>query len=220
MKFVSSILHVGLAGFFLSGTWLHATLIFDNLGTPTTSSPATSGIWWGQSFLVGADNYALTSVVMNMALANNSSGNFFVRIYGADGAGNAPGTILATLSGNANPSTAANYTYTPAATVDLSANTSYYVVAGVNGGFGSYRWNSGTGGIETGSAPNGYFNSINQGGAWNGPSTDRTFNMQVNAELTPIPEPVNVALGIFGALFGGMQSFRWWNARKAKASHV
>jgi hypothetical protein len=34
-------------------------------------------------------------------------------------------------------------------------------------------------------------------------------------DITAVPEPVNVALGLFGVLFAGITAVRWWLNRKA-----
>lgn len=216
MNTKSSFLRASALGFLLS-TSIHAAVIFDNLEPPGSSQSIASSSWVGQSFVVDANNYTLTSVVFPMLDAFDSGGNFFVRIYDATGPSSAPGTSLAELIGSANPASAGNYIYLPDGTVNLNANTTYYVVLGVSSGSGHYLWRyefpAAT--IETGSAV-GYSFSAAPGTSWTAPVNDGVvYNMQVNA----VPEPVNVALGIFGLLFSGILSFRWWNNRRAKLSY-
>ena len=216
MNTKSSLLRASALVLLLSGTWLHAAVIFDSLGSTVNGSVgAGSGVWWGQSFVVDANNHTLTSVVLDISgMYGGAGGNFFVSIYNATGVSSTPGSSLATLIGSADPSSAGNYTYTPAGTLNLAANTTYYVVAGVSSGSVTYIWNGSSSSPATGSTI-GSSDSFDQGATWFVPDTSLTLAMQVNA----VPEPVNMALGIFGVLLGGGQSFRWWNARRAKLSH-
>jgi hypothetical protein len=93
--------------------------------------------WVAQGFTLDGFNYNLSKVTLWLKDATNSSGGFFLQIR--DAAGSAPGnTVLTTLSGSANPSSAGSYEYT--GNVFLSANQSYFVVAGVTSGNGNYSW--------------------------------------------------------------------------------
>lgn len=208
MNAKSSLFRCIALAFLLSVTSEHAAVVFDNSNaTPPAFGDVNVGQWFAQSFVVDANNYTSVSVVLDMGTAVNSSGNFFVSIYSNAG-NNTPLSELALLTGEPNPATAGTHDYSGA--VALTANATYWVVAGVSSGSGSYRWGDELGGsIETGSTV-GFSRSAGSGEPWDAPSTLLAFNMQVSA----VPEPVNVALGVFGLLLGGVKSFRWWNSRR------
>ena len=70
-------------------------------------------------------------------------------------------------------------------------------------------------GLDTtfgGMNPNGtwtlFFADVSGGG---GTSTVNGWSL----DITAVPEPVNVALGLFGVLFAGITAVRWWLNRKA-----
>jgi hypothetical protein len=206
--------------FLLCGAWLRAAVIFDNLNTPNGSFTVDASNWDGQSFQVGGDNYTLTSVVLRMGTASDQSGNFFVRIYAANGTGLTPGSFLAALNGSANPSAPGDYTYTPAETVNLAANTFYYVVAGVSSGSGSYDWRAESGGGVAVGNTIGNSSSTDAGESWQARSSIVTSSMQVNGDVNPIPEPVNVALMVFGVLLIAACSFRLRRDRPARPPNL
>ena len=64
------------------------------------------------------------------------------------------------------------------------------------------------------------FNTMDPSGAWTLFFADRaavntsTLNGW-NLEITAVPEPANVALGVFGVLAGGASFGRWWSRRRA-----
>lgn len=164
-----------------------AAVIFDTTTTtPDEYGNVESDGWFGQSFTVGSSSATLTSVVLAMTADNqvNASGNFFVSVYDATGAGSTPGTSLLALSGSANPATAGDYTYT--GSLLLAANTTYYIVAGVSSGSGLYEWaahsseDAGTIGLA---------NYLGIPPAWTLTDTTDTFNMQLNGDISAVPEP-------------------------------
>ncbi len=158
--------------------------------------------WIGQSFTVGGSSATLSSVVLSMAADNtiHRSGNFFVSLYDATGAGSSPGATLLALSGSVNPATAGDYTYT--GSYMLAANTTYYIVAGVSGN-GAYEWaahdsqDAGTIGYSDSSDGGITWNSDNSGAVFTG----ETLNMQINGDISAVPEPAEWGL-ISCALLG------------------
>jgi hypothetical protein len=183
-----------------------AAVIFDS----TTTTPDNYGNveadgWFGQSFSMGSSSATLSSVVLSMTADNAvvPTGNFFVSLYDATGAGSTPGASLLTLSGSANPATAGDYTYT--GSLLLAANTTYYVVAGVSSGSGVYEWAAHS---SEDNGTIGYSDSFNSGVTWNSDNTppgtvftDATFNMQINGNISSVPEPAEWGL-ISCALLG------------------
>jgi hypothetical protein len=204
----------GIAVLLLSSICLPAAVIFDNLNTPNGSSSVMAGRWWAQSFTVGSgSDYSLTSVILRMAAPLDTSGNFFVAIYDAAGAGGVPRNNMGTLIGSANPATAGDYTYT--GSLSLSANTTYYVVAGVSSGGGIYTWGyEAPLSIETGSTM-GYDRSMDQGVSWTPLSLTYAHNMQVNG-LSAVPEPGQcAAMMIMALVCAGVVGMRHWPRKQA-----
>lgn len=210
MKTKTLVFRAGVSALLLSASVLPAAVVFDNLDTPTTGGLVESTYTFGQSFGVGANGNTLTSVVLRMGPAYDSSGNFFVQLWDASGEGNTPGSSLATLTGSANPATPGDYTYL--GSYSLLANTTYYIVAGVSGGTGVYLWRAegGAGDIPSGSSTIGYVADTGMG--WIGPMTSYTFNMQVNGDFTPVPEPAEWA-GIGAGLLGLVWLGKSWRDR-------
>jgi hypothetical protein len=209
MKSKLSLFLGSMLGLLLTSINMDAAIIFDTSGTvgAATVNPVN---WWAQSFTTDENNYTFTSVVLGLGSVSPDSGSFVVSLYDATGASSRPGILLAALSGNAAPPIPGDYTYS--GTWSLSANTTYYVVAGVISGTGSYVWKLANT-VSDGSAPIGSSFSSDSGGNWDAPSTGFLLDMQVNGEVSPVPEPLNTALGIFGILLVGAQSFRCWNTR-------
>jgi hypothetical protein len=85
-------------------------------------------------FTTGTGNLRLSSVTLGMAAGRNGSGNFFVKLYNS--VNGRPGKSLITLSGEANPINEGDYTYS--GSYKLNPNTTYWIVAGVRSGNGSY----------------------------------------------------------------------------------
>lgn len=170
---------------------LKADIMVSNLGQPTSgSSPLEFGFWFGNRFVTdsSAASFTLEHVVLDLGSSMNSSGNFFAAIY-SDSSGQ-PGILLETLSGTTNPSTPGNHTFTSNA-LGLSANTSYWIVAGVSSGAGSYSWNLAASNSSTGPwsipATETHIYSFNQGGLWQPaqPGFPRKFSVSAAA----VPEP-------------------------------
>jgi|GEM_PF-6374127 len=92
------------------------------------------GIFPLDEFTTGADDWILSSVMLGMDAGRNGSGNFFVKLYNS--VNGRPGKSLITLSGEANPIDEGDHTY--CCSYKLSPNTTYWIVAGVRSGNGSY----------------------------------------------------------------------------------
>lgn len=75
----------------------------------------------------------------SVLMANNSGGGTFVLLLYSS-VGGVPGSNLATLSGNSNPVSAGLYSYTNITPLELSANTTYWLVATNTGVAGLYDW--------------------------------------------------------------------------------
>jgi hypothetical protein len=90
-----------------------------------------------EGFITDGSSYQLTSVTVDIDNVRDSSGNFTLRIFNDNGG--LPGTMVTNglLSGPGNPSVGQN-TYTATGSINLSPNTTYWVVAQVSSGTGRY----------------------------------------------------------------------------------
>lgn len=149
------------------------------------------GIIRANAFTTGSSEVALNSVTLAMLNDTAANGGFGVSLF-SDGGGSGPGSLLATLSGEANPATAGNYTYTATIPLSLSANTLYYIQASVpQSGDTSYKWSFTGNGAETGepgaSIADASWFSFDGGTSW----TQFGFPSagQFSVDVTVIPEP-------------------------------
>ena len=179
-----------------------AAIIFDSLAPYGGASvPLQYSVFIGHSFQTDAQAYTFTGVTLRMGGADTPGGNFFVRLYDATGAGSVPGVMLVPLTGSTDPALAGDYAYTGSQT--LSANTVYWVVAGVSGGPGVYEWWMNASGPPAPGTAIGVAGSFDQGASWLGPEP-MLLDMQVNADVNAVPEPGQwammavTALGIAG----------------------
>jgi hypothetical protein len=199
------------------GTVGHAqTVVISNLSSTRSSQVSISATAYQAAPFTtdSSSSYSLNSVTLGMAAATNAGGSFFVAIY----SGATQPTALVTngqLSGNSNPATAGNYSFTAGASVLLAPSTTYWVVAGVTSGVGVYKWQINTTDAFSTSTwlqvPDGFGHSVNAGVSW---STGTTTTPQVfELSATAIPEP-----STYVALFGlTALSFAAYRKRHSKA---
>lgn len=179
------------AGIFHATDALADSVIFQQTAASTGAYTMTNTEYWGQGFTIGATPMAFTSV--DLALTAGGPGSqFFVDLY-SDNAGH-PGSVLEVLSGNNNPTTSADYLYTSTGTL-LSANTTYWIVAGINpAGTSAFEyWNQ----INSAPAPSvgsgpGLRFSLDGGSSWNNQAGVATV-MTVRG-TTAVPEPCSMGL--------------------------
>ncbi|MBC7368752.1 MAG: PEP-CTERM sorting domain-containing protein [Undibacterium sp.] len=164
---------------------------------------------WSTGFTTdnSAAGWTLSGVTLSFANAPMPNGNFFAAIY-SDNASR-PGSLLATLSGNSNPS-ATYFAYTSAG-LSLAPNTTYHLVTGVSTGFSLFSWNyagpnqSGWSIADTG------YGSIDQAVSWSQSGLPGTFS--VAATATAIPEPSTYAVLVGVSALG----FAAWRRRRVRA---
>lgn len=86
--------------------------------------------------------FEITTVTLRMTAGTNGAGGFSVEIYAGE---SAPARLVTNgrLAGESNPLAAGNYTYT-ASGLTLDPDTTYWIVASVASGAGSYRWGAAT----------------------------------------------------------------------------
>jgi hypothetical protein len=189
----------------IAGPDARADVVFDSLDPPAINQG------WGiaesfpiaHGFLMGPATMSLSTVEMFM-FNSLGAGNFYVGLYGDDGSG-LPGAQIQLLNGSTNPSTAGIYTYTGSAM--LTANTNYWIVAGVSSGPGSYTW-GGTAppnpSVGTSLGVSQYFSST-----WNGPYTFADTQMRVTAT---VPEASAFLVTAVAASLAGAAA---WKSRRA-----
>jgi hypothetical protein len=180
-----------------------ATIIFDTLAG-TGSDPGAAEIfkdsWVGQSFTTDGSS-TLQSITLGMQdqyPGGTLDNKFFVRLYAADGVNSTPGTLLLTLAGNASPAAVGDYTFT--GTQTLSANTTYWVVAG-DTGVNTYPYHWGFDYYDLGvpgpaSIGTTTFSPDGSGQLpyWHAPyASEKYFAMQV--DVAPVPEPSTCIAG-------------------------
>lgn len=186
---------------------VRADIIFGNL--PNTGDGAQSGIsnTSGKAigFTMAGNSYDLTSVTLRLNSVGQTANDVpVVRIYTSSGT--APSVSLGTLTNPTfNPSGTANYVFTPATSITLAANTSYFltvhqaVSASPDIGF---NWLAGSpstlptsvAGIAT--SPTAVFGFNTNPTTWT--SASSTYNwFQIDGTLSAVPEP-----GTYAAITG------------------
>lgn len=205
------ILLVGILGV-LCVPSAQALVLYDSLlQAPIDSVMIWDGHMYAQGFDVGAvpAGTMLENVMVGMHTGTTGLGTFSLSIYGDSGAG--PGSPLTTLLGDSSPASAGTYTYTPSGAFVLSPDTTYYVVAAVNGGDGRYFW-----AYSDEIAPDvgtGLWADYFDGAGWSGiGGPQQPQLMRVNA-ATNIPEP-----GTAGLLLAGLAGLGMWARLRRRAS--
>jgi len=174
-----------------------------NLGEPITGFTQVFNTHWvAQPFTLDNANYNLNSATLGMTTATSAGGNFVVQIRD-DAAGSPGSTVLATLSGNSDPFAGGLQTYS--GSVLLSANQTYYVVAGVTAGGANYSWNGGFSDNQTGTLAwnigDQQFSSPGTAGVvW---SFSSTIANLISLDATPVPEPGTLSIAMIGLACAG-----------------
>lgn len=187
-----------------------AATVVSNLGNPSiTNLPIQyfgegfpSNPIYANAFSTGSSAMGLNSLTLGMLTTSNNTGagGFGVSIF-SDGGINGPGSLLATLTGEAAPATAGEYLYTPVSALTLNANSTYYIVASVPqpGPHARYEWSGTLDVAETGSegwsiANSSYF-SMNGGSTW---IATGGHPAQFSVDATAVPEPSRALLLLCG----------------------
>ena len=177
------------------GAW--AAVIFDTTTTPSPAGVSVGGSGQrrqAQSFRTGSTGSQLSSVLLAFGTGGVSGGGFSVSLYNATGTSphNPAFSPLLTLSGEANPYTAGNYTYT--GSYALAANTDYWIVLACT--TGTYNELKSDSAPSVGTSP--YGRASNYYG-WTVYGEGNYLDMQIS-DLSAVPEPSEWAAISFGVL--------------------
>lgn len=189
------------------GQQASAATLVSNL-PPTTPSPTegrdvNNNQWLSSSFTTGsgAYGYTLNSVTLLFALKPGTPvdpASLLLRLY--NNAHGDPGSAISGGNFNVPTITSTNqYNFTLTNSQQLDANTTYWLVAGVNppGNTGTYLWGYTSSATETGlsgwSIGNTAVYSVNQGTTWSSLTGGGTLQFSVNGTVnTPPPPPTNI----------------------------
>ena len=174
--------------------WLHwpGTMVVNLVSnlTQTTNSgfSINNNHWLSSSFTTGSGSYGYTINSVTLRLAKlTANPNFFISLYNA-----IPEGLGSQIASFTNPSFTLNitddYIFTITTPQILTANTTYWLVAGISGGSGQDFWGFTTSPDQTGlpgwSIGNNSFYSNDQGGTWdnNFSVTFSAFQFNVNGQ--------------------------------------
>ena len=176
------------------GAW--AAVIFDTTTTPSAAN-TTIDVFnhQAQSFRTGSTGSQLSSVLLGIGTGGGSGGGFSVKLCNAIEASpyNPEFLALATLSGEANPFAAGNYTYT--GSYALAANTDYWIVLACT--TGTYKELQSASAPSVGTSPYGRASFLFTSWSVYGPGNN--LDMQISS-LSAVPEPSEWAAISFGVL--------------------
>lgn len=189
-----------------------------SVGVSNIDLSPTTTVWRGNTSIIGgtfttddsADSFQLNSVTLQLGYTYAVE-NFTMQLM-TDSGSNAPGSLIATLSGTPSPTVGsgeyANFTYTAAA-VALASETKYWVIWGYTEGTGSMLMPFNDSGNTTGAWTLENVHIFNfDASTWLSPASGAPL-MSISA--TAVPEPSTYA-AIFGACALG---FVAWRKRRA-----
>ncbi len=192
----------GICLFFCAAAALAQTTVISNLNQPNGGDYSGVGENYTSAvaFTTGNTNTLLANVsvlldgsYLGLFPAMNPPGTLNVSLY--NDVGGSPGSSLAVLSGNSSPMNAGVYTYASTSAVELSRQTTYWLVLSSNdstNGAG-YGWNeSTTANVDSGSVWTLGVSKSSNGSAWQS-SPGLEFQFSVSALTTP-PAPPAMAI--------------------------
>ena len=177
------------------GQQASAATLVENLSQPTNLGfQVKNNQWVGSSFQTGNASYGYTLNSVTLRIGQSTLGSLFVKLY-SNVVGN-PGTEITSFNvpsiGGTN-----NYDFTLTNSQLLTANTTYWLVAGILSGSGEYVWAKTNSTAETGlpgwSIGDLAFFSTDGGNIWNSFVSPEPFQFSVNGTVnTPPPPPTNI----------------------------
>ena len=153
-----------------------------------------------QGFTTGPAASLLQAITLSVG--GGSGSGFSVALY-SDASG-LPGSLIETLNGSSSPASAGSYSYTSGGSAILTANTSYWWIASVPDGAGSFlgfNLNSTNSTSETsafGWTAGDVFRQQQNGGGWGPSGQPLLFSVSASA----IPEPGTYAAWAGAAVLG------------------
>jgi hypothetical protein len=170
--------------------------IFDNFsGTYNGVIYATSTSWLAAKFSVDSQAYWLDSIRLDLdnQIPSPQSGTIRLQLFTSNDGGTTPlsdaGAVFPTTFVTTPPYTDTYVTFTPTASLELAANTSYWVVLSEVSGDGYIAWTSS---MSQPSGPAGVLGSNVSRDAratWLGDNPQANFKMQITATAAAVPEP-------------------------------
>ena len=181
---------VSIAALMTASTAVGDQIVFDNLASPTTSSNSISSVaYWAQGFKAPDIDSYLSAVTLNVRNDNAATGIFTVQLF--YGLGSVP-TLLATLSGPANPQSGLT-TFVPPSDLPLEAGQTYWVSAYATSAYDPsqfYGWSIADNAPTVGTGYGRAFRQI--GGGWDLQTGPGDLSLQVRT--TFVPEPTTFGL--------------------------
>jgi hypothetical protein len=184
-----------------------AGLIFDNFsGTYNGVIYATEASWLAANFSADSQAYWLDSIRLDLdnQIPVPQSGTIRLQLFTSDDGGTTPlsdaGAVFPTTFVTTPPYADTYVTFTPTASFELAANTSYWVVLSEVSGDDSIGW---TASFSQPSGPAGvlgYNVSRDAGATWIGDNPQANLKMQIAATAVSVPEPATFWLLGAGSL--------------------
>lgn len=190
------------------------TDLANNLGATWGADASFSGTdqWLAQKFNSANPDSTITlsSITLNLHQTGSGSGTFFVRLYSSSGG--APGSSLFSLASGqsiAGLLTGQGDNWTLGSlSVNLNPSTDYFIVVGQEATSSGLLW-----GRDTSGSIGQRF--VGNDTSWN--SLANSSRMQVQADVTPVPEPAGwVAGGLAAAFAFGQTGWRFIRRRQKK----
>lgn len=172
--------------------------LVSNLVGPSPGFEVKNDQWVSSSFQTGNSSYAYILSSVTLRFGQFTPGSLFVKLY-SDATGN-PGSEITSFNVPSISSTN-NYNFTLTNPCLLTANTTYWLVAGVSSGSGRYFWAKTNSTAETGlpgwSIGNLAFFSNGVNNVWNAFPALEPFQFSINGQNYPL-YPSNILLFLSG----------------------
>lgn len=198
-----------VAGQLLFSTASHAQLIsnypFVNSSAGVNMNVVGSGAAVG--FTMPNQDYTVDSVVLRLNGYATPADSPEIGFY--DNNSGKPGTLIGSFLNfpSSSDTSTANFTFTPASTITLAANQTYWLWVKTSAGL--FNWRSDNPATTpTGAATHfDYMTTSNGGTTWTS-HLSQIGTYQINATPVPEPEQVAVAVGLLLCGFAGYRRFR------------
>lgn len=182
-------------------------VLYNNLDQPPLGQGTISNSYYKAQKFTTDGFYTLNWV--NIRIRANTAGTIFAKIF--SDASDLPGSEVGTLTAPSIGFIYANHTFTASGTINLSPNSTYWIVVGVTSGTGSYDWNYTDSNTGAGAGfSSRWAHSTDAGATWKGSDTE-PFMMQVDVtalgptitSFTPTTASTGATVTIAGSNFTG-----------------